>query len=86
MVARHFSKDVDVSFAKSFVQELTRRCLSTTLGTTLADLLDRSLGVGYFGGTLILIGLLGATLFAWRRNQGPASLSAIRSRTAEIFY
>jgi uncharacterized membrane-anchored protein len=59
---------------------------TTTVGTTLADLLDRSLGLGYLGGTLILIGALGATLLAWWRANGSISLSAIRSRRAEVFY
>ncbi len=59
---------------------------TTTAGTTLADLLDRSLGIGYLGGTSILSVLLIATLGVWYWSLGSVSLDAIRSRKAEIFY
>ena len=59
---------------------------TTTAGTTLADLLDRSLGIGYMGGTAILLALLIATLVMWHRAVGSVALDAIRSRKAEIFY
>jgi uncharacterized membrane-anchored protein len=39
---------------------------STTFGTTLADFADRSLGIGYTGGSLLLLGCLLATLGLWR--------------------
>ena len=52
---------------------------TTTAGTTLADLLDRSLGIGYFGGTSILFALLIATLAVWNRSLGSIALDAIRS-------
>src|SRR5262245_18871277 len=43
---------------------------STTVGTTLADFADRSLGIGYAGGTCLLLTLLLASLFAWHRTLG----------------
>lgn len=59
---------------------------TTTAGTTLADLLDRSLGIGYLGGTTVLVLALAGTLFAWRRSMGTVSISGILSRKAEGFY
>ena len=59
---------------------------TTTAGTTLADLLDRSLGIGYLGGTSTLLFLLLTTLFLWHRSLGTVSVSAITSRKAEVFY
>jgi uncharacterized membrane-anchored protein len=59
---------------------------TTTAGTTLADLLDRSLGVGYVGGTLILFALLMGTIGLWRRSLGSVSLGSITTRKAEAFY
>ena len=59
---------------------------TTTAGTTLADLLDRSLHIGYLGGTSILLALLAATLGLWYWSLGSVSIDAIRSRKAEIFY
>ncbi len=59
---------------------------TTTAGTTLADFLDRSLGIGYVGGTTILLALLLATLGLWYRTLGSVSVSSIRSSRAEAFY
>ncbi|MCO5124980.1 MAG: hypothetical protein M9915_14690 [Rhizobacter sp.] len=59
---------------------------TTTVGTTLADLLDRSLGIGYAGGTTILIALLLGTLALWQRTLGSVSVSDIETRKAEVFY
>ncbi|MDQ6639990.1 MAG: hypothetical protein M3Z15_10060 [Pseudomonadota bacterium] len=59
---------------------------TTTAGTTLADLLDRSLGIGYLGGTAILLAALLATLYLWHRSLGSVSVADIASRRAEIFY
>lgn len=59
---------------------------TTTVGTTLADLLDRSIGVGYAGGSTILLVLLMATLGLWRWSLGSVSMDSIVSRKAEIFY
>lgn len=59
---------------------------TTTMGTTLADFLDRSVGIGYFGGSAILLGLLLATLMLWRWKMGSVSISTISNRRAEAFY
>jgi uncharacterized membrane-anchored protein len=59
---------------------------TTTAGTTLADLLDRSLGIGYLGGTAILVAALLATLYLWHRSLGSVNVSQIASRKAEAFY
>lgn len=59
---------------------------TTTAGTTLADLLDRSLGIGYLGGTTILLAALVGTLYVWHRSLGSVSVSDIASPKAETFY
>jgi uncharacterized membrane-anchored protein len=59
---------------------------TTTAGTTLADFVDRSLGIGYLGGSLILVGLLAGTLGLWYRSLGSVSVHAIASQKAEMFY
>jgi uncharacterized membrane-anchored protein len=59
---------------------------TTTAGTTLADLVDRSLGVGYAGGSTILFLLLMASLAAWHWSLGSVSINSITSRKAEVFY
>jgi uncharacterized membrane-anchored protein len=59
---------------------------TTTAGTTLADLLDRSLGIGYLGGTTVLVAALLATLYLWHRSLGSVNVSEIASRKAEAFY
>ncbi len=59
---------------------------TTTVGTTLADFADRSLGIGYLGGTLLLIALLLGSLFVWHRTMGTVSVESIVTAKAEIFY
>jgi uncharacterized membrane-anchored protein len=59
---------------------------TTTAGTTLADWLDRSLGIGYFGGTSVLLALLLATLALWHLALGSVAVGAIRSPQGELFY
>ena len=59
---------------------------TTTVGTTMADFADRSLGIGYAGGTAILIALLIGSLFAWHRALGSISVDTVSSPKAEIFY
>jgi uncharacterized membrane-anchored protein len=59
---------------------------TTTAGTTLADLLDRSLGIGYGGGVRVLLLLLIATLGLWHWTMGSISVDRIGSRKAEAFY
>lgn len=59
---------------------------TTTVGTTMADFFDRSLAIGYSGGTAILLGLLLGSLWLWRRTLGSVSVQSISSPTAEVFY
>ncbi|SAK69243.1 membrane protein [Caballeronia catudaia] len=59
---------------------------TTTVGTTLADFADRSLGIGYAGGSAHLLALLLVSLVVWRRVMGSVSVAAIRSPKAEMFY
>jgi uncharacterized membrane-anchored protein len=59
---------------------------TTTVGTTLADFADRSLGIGYAGGSLLLLTLLLLSLFVWHRTLGTISVSSITTYKAEIFY
>ncbi len=59
---------------------------TTTVGTTLADFADRSLGIGYAGGSGILLVLLLASLFIWHRTLGSVSVGSINSPRAEAFY
>ena len=59
---------------------------TTTLGTTLADFADRSLGIGYTGGSALLLILLLASLAVWRRSEGAVSIDHITSRRVEMFY
>ena len=59
---------------------------TTTVGTTLADFFDRSLGIGYTGGASILFALLMATLWLWHRTLGSVAVSTVRTPAAEAFY
>jgi len=59
---------------------------TTTVGTTLADYADRSLGIGYAGGTALLIVCLIASLLTWYRSMGTISVNTINSSKAEMFY
>jgi len=59
---------------------------TTTVGTTLADFADRSLGIGYAGGTSLLLTLLLASLALWHRVLGSVSVETVSSPKAEAFY
>lgn len=59
---------------------------TTTFGTTLADFVDRSLGIGYAGGASILFVLLITSLSTWRWSLGSISVSDLTSRKAQMFY
>jgi uncharacterized membrane-anchored protein len=59
---------------------------TTTAGTTMADYFDRSLGIGYAGGSTVLALLLAGSLIWWRFSLGSVSVNRITSRKAEIFY
>jgi uncharacterized membrane-anchored protein len=58
---------------------------TTTVGTTMADFADRSLGVGYVGGSLILFAVLMVTLGIWRFAIGSVSVNNIVSPQVETF-
>jgi uncharacterized membrane-anchored protein len=59
---------------------------STTCGTTLADFADRSLGIGYPGGSLLLLACVLMSLFAWYRTLGTVDVNQIATAKAEAFY
>ena len=59
---------------------------TTTAGTTMADLADRSLGIGYPGGSLILFVLLMASLGVWYWRAGSISVDTVASPRIEMFY
>ena len=59
---------------------------STTTGTTLADFADRSLGIGYPGGSLVLLACVLASLVIWYRTLGTVAVGTVRSPAAEGFY
>jgi uncharacterized membrane-anchored protein len=59
---------------------------TTTLGTTMADYADRSLGIGYVGGSLTLFAILMLVLALWRYVVGSVSVDNITSPRVEIFY
>jgi uncharacterized membrane-anchored protein len=59
---------------------------STTAGTTMADFADRSLGIGYTGGSLLLLVLVLASLAAWKLSLGSIASDNIHSARAEGFY
>ena len=50
---------------------------TTTVGTTLADFADRSLGIGYAGGTALLFTMLLLSLFVWHRTLGSISINTV---------
>jgi len=59
---------------------------STTCGTTLADFSDRSLGIGYPGGSLLLLACVLGSLFAWHRTLGHVDVRRIVGPREETFY
>jgi uncharacterized membrane-anchored protein len=59
---------------------------STTFGTTMADFADRSLGIGYIGGSSLLLVCLLVTLGLWYRSLGSISVDTVDTPKAEIFY
>ncbi len=85
-----------IFFATLIPQLMTRRfhpflywsviLATSTAGTTMSDFMDRTLGLGYETGSMILIGLLIAALVAWRLVEGSISVSSVRSKRAEMFY
>lgn len=59
---------------------------STTAGTTMADFATRSLGIGYPGGSLLLLGTVLASLAIWHRALGTISVSSVHEPKAELYY
>ncbi|MGH7093999.1 MAG: COG4705 family protein [Stellaceae bacterium] len=59
---------------------------STTFGTTMADFADRSLGIGYTGGSTLLFGCLIAVLGLWYWSQGTISVDTVSTPKVEAFY
>jgi uncharacterized membrane-anchored protein len=59
---------------------------STTAGTTMADFADRSLGIGYAGGSTVLFVCLMATLGAWYWSLGSISVATVNTPKVEAFY
>jgi len=59
---------------------------TTTVGTTLADFSTRDLGIGYAGGSALLLALLAASLIFWHRSMGSISVVSVCSPKAELFY
>jgi uncharacterized membrane-anchored protein len=59
---------------------------TTTLGTTLADFADRSVGIGYPGGVAMVTTLLLLSLGAWYRSEGTVSVQSITRPRVEWFY
>ncbi|HEX7510181.1 MAG TPA: hypothetical protein VF335_02695 [Chitinivibrionales bacterium] len=59
---------------------------TTTIGTTMADFADRSLHIGYAGGTTVLCTLLMLSLFVWHRVLGSIAVNTVSSPKSEMFY
>ncbi|MBS0318694.1 MAG: hypothetical protein JSR49_16385 [Proteobacteria bacterium] len=59
---------------------------TTTVGTTMADFCDRSLGIGYAGGSTLLLALLLISLFVWQRALGTVSVDTVNTPRAELHY
>ncbi|MBO0733821.1 MAG: hypothetical protein J2P49_05800 [Methylocapsa sp.] len=59
---------------------------TTTLGTTMADFADRSLGIGYSGGSSILLAGVIASLAVWHWSEGSISVTTVATPRVEMFY
>ncbi|MBA3726198.1 MAG: hypothetical protein H0W86_07025 [Armatimonadetes bacterium] len=59
---------------------------TTTVGTTLADYVTRSIGIGYAGGSMLLLALVLGSLLWWYRSLGSVSVDTVREPKAEMFY
>jgi len=59
---------------------------TTTVGTTLADFVTRSLGIGYAGGSSLLLALVLASLWVWYRALGSVAVDTVATPQAEMFY
>ncbi len=87
---------LSVFFATLLVQLTTKKfhpiiywaviIATSTAGTTMSDFMDRTLGLGYATGSLILVSLLIATLIIWKQKEKSLSVTNIKSTRGEIFY
>jgi len=59
---------------------------TTTVGTTLADYCTRSVGIGYTGGSTILLTFVIASLLIWRWSTGSISIETVNTPKVEVFY
>jgi uncharacterized membrane-anchored protein len=59
---------------------------TTMAGTTMADFADRSLGIGYPGGSLLLLAGLMASLGIWYLQAGSIAANTVASPRIEMFY
>ena len=59
---------------------------TTTVGTTLADFADRSLGIGYAGGSTLLLILLLGSLYTWYKTLGTVAADSVKDPKSEMFY
>ena len=59
---------------------------STTLGTTLADFADRSLGIGYAGGSALLLACVFGMLALWYKSEGSVSVDTVNTPRVETYY
>jgi uncharacterized membrane-anchored protein len=59
---------------------------STTAGTTMADFADRSLGIGYTGGSSVLLGCVLISLGLWYWSEGTVSVETVNKPKVEVFY
>lgn len=59
---------------------------TTTVGTTLADFVDRSLGIGYAGGSALLLTLLLGSFALWKFTLGSVAIESVSSPRSEMFY
>lgn len=59
---------------------------TSTAGTTMSDFMDRTLGLGYAVGSLILITLLVTTFIVWKKTEKSVSVTEINSFRGEVFY
>jgi len=59
---------------------------TTTVGTTLADFCTRSIGIGYPGGSVLLLALLGLSLYIWYRDTGTLDVASVSSDKSERYY
>jgi len=59
---------------------------ATTFGTAMADFADRSLGIGYAGGSTLLFACLLTVLGLWYRSQGTIAVNAMSTPKVEVFY